>query len=237
MSQKCDAPCVSGSKANPKQRLAFRKLSELGLAPLVPVGDQRVYREGECLLSPAAQSERFFLVAWGRLKACFQTREGRCLILGLYGPGDTVGFAGAISRRPVRAAVMAAEDSGCLVVHRDRFLELLSHQTELLAELLPLLTRQLCSCTNCLVESVCSSVEIRFARLFLRLVADASPDGAGGLRIAVRLSRRELSELTGTTAESCSRLMSRWRREGVVLTSDEGFLVRDLPALKEIALS
>jgi CRP/FNR family transcriptional regulator len=52
----------------------------------------------------------------------------------------------------------------------------------------------------------------------------------------VALSRQELADLTGTTVESCIRLMSRWGKEGVIRTEKGGFLVLDRQALETLTL-
>jgi CRP/FNR family transcriptional regulator len=48
------------------------------------------------------------------------------------------------------------------------------------------------------------------------------------------LSRQELADLTGTTIETCIRLMSRWGKEGVVETQSDGFLVVDRRGLEAL---
>ncbi len=56
----------------------------------------------------------------------------------------------------------------------------------------------------------------------------------GGLFIPIVLSRQELADLTGTTIESCIRLMSRWGKEGVIATEKDGFLLLDRSALEDL---
>ena len=48
------------------------------------------------------------------------------------------------------------------------------------------------------------------------------------------LSRQDLADLTGTTIETCIRLMSRWGKEGVVATEKEGFRLLDREALERL---
>jgi CRP/FNR family transcriptional regulator len=48
------------------------------------------------------------------------------------------------------------------------------------------------------------------------------------------LSRQELADLTGTTIETCIRLMSRWGKEGVLETERDGFVLIDRSALEAL---
>ena len=50
------------------------------------------------------------------------------------------------------------------------------------------------------------------------------------------LSRQDLADLTGTTIETCIRIMSRWGKEGTVRTEKEGFVLLDRSALEKLAL-
>jgi CRP/FNR family transcriptional regulator len=77
-------------------------------------------------------------------------------------------------------------------------------------------------------------VETRFAHLFLKLADRMGRPREGGVFIPMVLSRQELADLTGTTIETCIRLMSRWGKDGMVLTEKDGFVVADHAALEEL---
>ncbi len=51
------------------------------------------------------------------------------------------------------------------------------------------------------------------------------------------LTRQGLAALTGTTIETCIRVMSRWGKEGFVLTEKDGFVLRDRAELERIVLT
>lgn len=59
--------------------------------------------------------------------------------------------------------------------------------------------------------------------------------GQDGTFIPMALSRQDLADLTGTTIETCIRVMSRWGKEGTVRTEKDGFVVLDRAALGKIA--
>lgn len=214
--------------------LRLSSLEELGFGPLLRVGVGRVYPAGASLFHQGQRPDCFAVVGWGRLQECLTTNAGRSVFLGFHGSGDIVAFASALSGEPCRASVLAVQETGCLIVVRDRLLSLLAGDPRLLGSLLGTLTRNLVACSSCLVEATCDRVETRLARLFLNLLADTDAELGSG-RIHPRLSRHQLAEFATTTEETCSRVMSRWRRQRILLTSDDGFEVRDVAALREIA--
>jgi CRP-like cAMP-binding protein len=89
--------------------------------------------------------------------------------------------------------------------------------------------------TNRLAELTGGRIEPRFARLFLKLATEMGRAERGGTFVPLALSRQELADLTGTTIETCIRIMSRWNKDEVVRTEKDGFVVLDASALEHLA--
>lgn len=78
-------------------------------------------------------------------------------------------------------------------------------------------------------------METRFAHLFLKLADRMGRPSPDGTFIPMPLSRQELADLTGTTLETCIRIMSRWGKESVVRTEKDGFNLLDRRTLERLA--
>ena len=65
--------------------------------------------------------------------------------------------------------------------------------------------------------------------------SDVGTQGPDGRIVPVALSRQELADLTGTTVETCIRIMSRWSKEGIVRTEKDGFVVLNSKVLKRLS--
>jgi CRP/FNR family transcriptional regulator, nitrogen oxide reductase regulator len=214
----------------------FAHLSSECRRALVYAGELRRYSAGEILMRAGEPASSLFLVLSGQAKMERPTLDGRSLILALLGPGELFGVASAIGGETCPVTVETLLPMRCLEVPRPALLGLLRRHPYLLEEVLPLLTRGMRECSNCLVEEVCSRVEVRFARLFLDLDGRLGLDEASDRFVPLPLSRQELADLTGTTLETAIRVMSRWNKKGLVMTRRDGFLVRDLRLLERIAL-
>jgi len=59
---------------------------------------------------------------------------------------------------------------------------------------------------------------------------------ADGITIPVALSRQDLADLTGTTIETCIRIMSRWQKEGTLRTEKDGFVLVDRATVEKLAM-
>ena len=69
----------------------------------------------------------------------------------------------------------------------------------------------------------------------MRLVEDLGRSQVRGTLIPLSLTRSDLAALTGTTVETSIRIMSRWGKNGVVVTVPEGFVVAGQGALETLA--
>jgi CRP/FNR family transcriptional regulator len=209
--------------------------SAVSRALLEEVGVERSFDAGEVVLPPGRRAERIYFVSSGQLKMCRVTPAGRNLILALPGPGDVVGVASALGGAESPTSVEALVPTVCLEIRKTDLYALFARRPDAAERILPLLTRHLRECGNCIVETACSRVETRFAALFLRLAEDVGTGRADGTHVPLRLARQELADLGGTTLETAIRVMSRWGKEDLVQTLGDGFLVRDRNRLEELS--
>jgi CRP/FNR family transcriptional regulator len=94
---------------------------------------------------------------------------------------------------------------------------------------------RLSSGANRLAELTGGRIEPRFARLFVKLANEMGRPERGGIFIPLPLSRQELADMTGTTIETCIRIMSRWGKENIVRTEKDGFVVVGRQELTQLA--
>jgi CRP/FNR family transcriptional regulator len=214
----------------------YRRLAPEDRARLASAAHEKRYGKGDLIFAEGDPAEAFITVAKGRVKVFKMTPAGKDVILEIFGPGDPLGALAVYENRPFPASAVALEDTTCLLVPREAFFRLLEAHPTLVRGLLHALTRRLVDLTNRLAELTGGRVEPRFARLFLKLSRELGQRRAEGIFIPLSLSRQELADLTGTTIETCIRIMSRWGKEGIVGTEKDGFLVMDQAGLEGIGL-
>ena len=132
---------------------------------------------------------------------------------------------------------MALEPTTCLVLARRDFFQLLEQNPSLVRGVLTGLTTRLVELTRRITELTGGRVEARFARLFLKLADQMGRPDRGGVFIPMPLSRQELADLTGTTIETCIRILSRWGKDDVIRTDKDGFVIVDRAGLETLAAS
>jgi CRP/FNR family transcriptional regulator len=212
----------------------YRNLSAEDQRRLASVSVAKAYEKGDVIFSEGDSPDVLVTIASGRVKVVKTTPSGKDLILEIFGPGDPVGAVVAYEGRPYPATAVALERSTCILVRRTEFFALLESHPSFVRGFLTGMAQRIVELTRRLPEVAGGRVETRFAHLFLKLAERMGRPDRGGRFIPMPLSRQELADLTGTTTETSIRIMSRWGKEGIVLTEREGFLVRDAATLDRL---
>jgi len=213
----------------------FRRVLPDDRARLEAVSHVRHYERGDVVFEEGDASDFFFVVMSGRVKVFKRTPNGHERILEIFSEGGLLGAVAAYEARPFPAAASAMEPATCLLTPRTDFFALLEERPTLVRGLLGSLSIRLMELTTRLAELTGGRVESRFARLFLKLGGQMARPERGGLFLPMVLSRQELADLTGTTIETAIRIMSRWSKDGILLTEKDGFVILDRPALESLA--
>lgn len=214
----------------------FRRVGPDDRQRVAGVSALRHYERGDHAFREDDPSDFFFIVVSGQMKVYKQSPDGHDVILEIFGPGSPLGAVAAYESRPYPASAAALEPASCLLIPRAAFFALLEAHPSLVRGLLGSLSLRLVELTTRLAELTGGRVEVRFARVFLKLADRLGRDERGGLFIGLPLSRQELADMTGTTIETTIRIMSRWGRDGILRTEKDGFVLMNRTALENFTM-
>ena len=212
----------------------FRGLSAGDRRWIEGIATLRDLARGDALWSAGDGADALTLIVRGRVKIV-RHGGGADMILEIFGPGEPVGAVAVYNRMPYPASAIALEPATVLQVPARDYFELLERHPELTRSLISEMTRLYMSLTRKLEESRSQRVEARIAQLFLSLAERMGREADGGTSIPITLSRQEVAEMVGTTVESAIRVLSRWGREGLLVTGRGRFLVPSCETLRAIA--
>lgn len=198
---------------------------------------QRSYPRGEYLWHAGDRASSFAVIRAGLVKVVRVSAGGRTALLGLFGAPDSVGEIAVLKDIPYPAdAIVISESAAIVEIPAATFLEALQQAPQLSISVAQGMHTKLATLRDKVDVLSAGSVDARLATLILKLYRQFGDDFDDGTsRIPVVLSRKELAELVSTSFETVIRTMTRWDRDGLLTTVPEGFVLRDVPALKAAA--
>lgn len=212
----------------------FQGLTEEDHARIGAVSIIRDFRKGDALWHAGDAAEALTVIISGRVKVVRHGPSGD-VILELFERGDHVGSVAVYAGIPYPASAIAIEPSALLCLPRREYFELLDRHPTFARGIIRELTRLNISLTRKLAEMRGQRVETRIARLFLTLADRTGRPEEEGIVIPLSLSRQEVAEMVGTTVESAIRVLSRWGRDGLLLTGEGRFILPSRDALQAVA--
>lgn len=202
----------------------FRVMRAADLETVLDHAVVRSYRRGHTIYQQGDAGSAMMAVLEGRARMVVASPDGKEIVLNIIEPGDIFGEMALIDGKPRSADAVAALDTTLLVVERRHFRPLLESNHELVLRLLDLLCDRLRR-TSLTVEDVALfDVPDRLARVLTKLAEDYGVPTPSGLRISLRLSQKDLSNLVASSREAVNKQLMQWRDEGLIL-SESGYVV------------
>ncbi|MEO7126011.1 MAG: Crp/Fnr family transcriptional regulator [Nakamurella sp.] len=221
LSESCGVPhaCDTALRMRVLSRVPF--FSGLSQEQLARIDRRMVslsWAQGDALYLCGDASTHLFVLAEGRVKLAQPTLSGQEIVVDLVGPGDLFGALSSLGQ-PVHAESAWALTTVCaLRIDPNAFREILVAQPEVALKVLDDVAQRLASTREDVNQHSAGTVRQRVATALLRLADKfgVPSDGDDGALLQVPLSRADLAGITGSTAESVSRVMSQLRRDGVI---------------------
>jgi CRP-like cAMP-binding protein len=170
----------------------------------------------------------------GRVRIGLNAVDGKEVTLNTIMPGEVFGEIALLDGKPRSADATAAEDSTLLMLERRDVLPFLTANPDLMLRLLIVLCDRLRQTSIALEDIALFDLPGRLARVVLKLADDYGRRASDGVRIEIRLSQREISNLVAASRESVNKQLGAWRTQGVLGTDGSYMLLRDRAALEAL---
>jgi len=209
----------------------FSKLARPQIRAILDQASPRPYASGTAVFSEGEPAERFYLLLDGYIRVVRITVTGE-QVTALHIPaGQLFGIAQALGRDTYPATAVAASDLIALSWPTRLWQVFVSEYEGFATETYRIVGNRVGEMNNRIVEMATQQVEQRVAQALLRLVNQTGRKVEDGIEIDFPITRQDLSELTGTTLHTVSRLLSAWERQGLVASRRKHITVRDPHAL------
>jgi CRP/FNR family transcriptional regulator len=182
------------------------------------INEQKIcntYKKGQVLFNEGSYPFGVYCINDGKIKLSHQGDDGKEQIIRLLKAGDVLGYRALLSGDRYSASAVALEDTAVCFIPKDLFVKVLKLDPGLSFEMMKLLSDELHKTEIKLTHLAQKPIRERLAEtlLFIKETYGYEPDGE---TLNVRLSREEIANLVGTATESAIRLLSEFKKDGMV---------------------
>ena len=196
----------------------FRKLSRPQIREILDAATPLRFDGGVAVFSEGMPVERFFLLLDGHIRVIRTTPGGDQIIALHIAPGQLFGIGAALGRTIYPATAMTADDCLALAWPNRLWTNFTEQYDGFATETYKVVGERVGEMNNRIVELATQQVEQRVACAILRLITQTGRKVDGGIEIGLPITRQNISDMTGTTLHTVSRLLSGWERDGIVLS-------------------
>ncbi|WP_425101792.1 Crp/Fnr family transcriptional regulator [Tropicibacter sp. S64] len=209
----------------------FSLLDRAQIREILDQAVSRRYDEGTAIFREGHDADRFYLLLDGYLRVVRSTPGGDQIIVLHISPGQLFGIAPALQRDTYPATAIAAAESIALSWPVRLWEDFTTRYPGFATESYKTLGQRLGQIQETLTEMATQAVEKRVACALLRMVHQSGRKTATGIEIAFPVTRQNISDMTGTTLHTVSRLLSAWQKDGIVESTRKHIVVTDPHAL------
>lgn len=213
----------------------FAGLSDAELAQAATAFRQANYRAGEAIHRAGDPATRLSIVVAGQVKIARPTPGGQDVLLAILGADEHFGSLLELGDAVYRDEAIAHTDCCVLWTSAEGFHALLLRYPAAALATLALVAARLRAAHETIEQLSAYPVDRRVAATLLALADRMGRDEDGAILIDTVLSRQDLADMTGATVETVSRVLSDFRRTGLVESGRRWIAVRDRDRLAALA--
>lgn len=214
----------------------FKNLSTQDIDIIADMFQQTHYVPGESIQIAGDQASRLSIVAAGMVKVVRPTPDGQDVLLEIQQPGEFFGSLSMLGDSTYSDSVTAHTHTCVLRASSEDFQALLERYPSAALATLSFVAARLREAHESIEQLSAKPVEQRVSATLLKLADRVGRDQDGAILIDMPLSRQDIADMTGATIETVSRVISEFRREGVIESGRRWMSIIDRPRLEAISV-
>lgn len=212
----------------------FADVDDREMRTLVDRTTMREVPRGRMILQPEEPLRMVYVIKEGRVKVSRYSPDGKEQILTLLEPGDVFGEL-ALVRTAEPVHVEAFEDTLLCGMHSQDFLALIRRQPEVMLHVMKVLAERLRAAQEEIADLAFRDVPGRLASLLLRLAQAYGDTSTSGQRLALRLTHQDMAAMIGSTRETVTAILSRFRDDRLIAFDHRHIVIRDREGLQRLS--
>lgn len=193
----------------------------------------RGFEPGETLVHAGDEAGYLFVLAAGKARVSRPTLAGKEVLLDVLTPGEF--FGPLVPGEDTYPDTVRALTVVCaLAISSAEFRDILNTHPQAAVAALDMTASRLQAAYKQVHQLSAYPAEARIAAALLTLGEKLGRKSSEGLLIGIPLSRENLADMTGTTTETASRVLSAFQKDGLVKAGRGWVALADLARLREL---
>jgi CRP-like cAMP-binding protein len=213
----------------------FAAMTREDMAALLGRARSLRFGKGAHVFESGQQADHFYLLLDGHIRVVRVTQGGEQIIARYISSGELFGIAPALGLAHYPANAVAAVDCVALQWPSSIWHETIERFPSFARNTYATVGARLQDAQDRIMEMATERVEQRVASAIVKLAGSNGRPTPDGILIDFPISRQDISEMTGTTLHTVSRLMSAWEALGLVKCGRQKIVVREGGRLKALA--
>lgn len=207
-----------------------------GIASLSEHRKVVTFRKKDVIFMEGAAAHTLYFIQKGSIKTHKTTETGKCLVTGIYGPGQFVGQLSLLTHKGTyRDTATVLEPTEAFEIPKIDFTNLLFGDKLISNKFIAMISNDLVDLQEKLVDMAFSTVRQRLAKVLLDLSKNEILHNSENKGITI--SREDLASLIGTATETAIRMLTDFKDERLLLIGPHReIIIADKKCLKDIAL-
>lgn len=180
------------------------------------------------------QSDKLYYVKKGAVKLTKLTKKGTPLTMFLYFKGDLFGEFDLVDDFPSSYSVETTEDSVIGLLSKKKLEELMEKDGKFAVEVMRWQTLMRKQTETKLRDLLLFGKPGALASTLLRIVTMSGKVLGDDVVISNRPSDSELGQLIGAPRETVNRMLSQWKKEGVISNTATKLIIHDMEYLRDL---
>ncbi|NER14852.1 cyclic nucleotide-binding domain-containing protein [Leptobacterium flavescens] len=202
------------------------------------VSDSKVtktVKKGEPIFEEGEKLNGVYCVRNGISKLSKLSPNGKDQIVKLATRGEILGQRSVVVEESTNLSAVAVDDMELCFIPKECITDTISKNPNFTKEMLRHMAHELKEADDVIVNMSQKNVKQRMAEAFLYLKNNFGEDEEGFLRLT--LSREDLSNVVGTATESCIRIISEFKKKGLLESSGKKIKIADFKGLQRLSES
>jgi CRP-like cAMP-binding protein len=213
----------------------FKTLRAIGEKDLILISGcktPKLIKKGEILFREGESINGVYCVKEGVCKLSKLSANGKDQIVKLVVKGNLIGQRSLVNEEKSNLTAIAVNDMKVSFIPKHQVLHDLNKNVSFSMDMLQEMAKELKHADDFIVDMAQKSVKHRLADVLIFLNENLETDANGYL--GVILSREDYAGIVGTASESAIRILSQFKKEGIISTEGKKIKIENLKGLQRI---